>query len=336
MKKFFSKILKILFWLVVILTVLILFSYLNFRPTKKPIWGVNFSPDQARYLRLDPVITFTAILGELNVKKVRLVAYWENIEREKGKYDFSETEQLLKIAEQNNAKVILVLGRKQPRWPECHQPEWYKNLSEAEKKQALHDFVKKTVEYFKSNSAIERWQVENEPFFNYGEKCPVLSKPELKDEVQLVAKLDTRPIVLTDSGEKGDWFKAGGLADIFGTTMYRTVHNPKLGGYVTYPIPPAFYRVRAGLLQLFIGKKPVIGVELQAEPWFNGNVNDIPIEEHLKLMNAEKLEGIINYAWSTGLPEHYFWGAEWWYYMKNRGHGELWSIIKVLNQSNEK
>ena len=332
MKKFFIKFLKGVFWLIVLLTILILVCYLYFRPANKPVWGVNFSPDQARYLQLDPIETFTAILDDLNIKRVRLVAYWENIEKEKGVYNFSETEKILEVAEKYNTKVTLVLGRKQPRWPECHQPDWYANLNEPERQTALNNFVVKTVEHFKLNPSIERWQVENEAFFNYGEKCPVLKKQDLKNEIALVKNIDNRPVVATDSGEKGDWLKAGSVADIFGTTMYRTVHNPRWGGYITYPIPPAFYRVRAGFLQLVLGRKPVIGVELQAEPWFNGNVNDIPLKQHLELMNTQKLEDNINYAWNTGLPEHYFWGAEWWYFMKKHGVDELWSIIKVLNK----
>lgn len=323
---------KLIFWVMVFSAIAVIFCFAYFSPAKQPVWGVNFSPDQARYLRLDPYETFNALLVDLNIKKIRLVAYWENIEKEHGKYDFSETEKLLAFANKSGAKVILVLGRKQPRWPECHQPAWFKDLTASEQKQALNEFVSKTVTHFKSNIAVERWQVENEAFFNYGENCPVQDPEIIKAEIGIVKSVDNRPIVLTDSGEKGGWFKAAKLADIFGTTMYRTVHNPRFGGYITYPIPPAFYRVRAGLLQLFLGRKPIIGVELQAEPWFNGYIHDIPIEKHLELMSVKQLENNINYAWNTGFSEHYFWGAEWWYYMKKQGHEEFWSIIKVLNQ----
>lgn len=332
MKKFTRLFLKTIFWALVIPSVLAVFCFFYFKTANTPLWGVNFSPDQARYLRLDPIETLSAILNELNIKKIRLVAYWETIEKEKGKYDFTETEALLKIAEKNGAKVILVLGRKQPRWPECHEPYWHKTLSVQEQKQALNNFVIKTVDKFKEYKVIDRWQIENEPFFNYGKDCPILTKEELKQEIELVKSLDNRPIVLTDSGEKGEWFKAGDLADVFGTTMYRTVYNPRWGGYISYHLPPAFYRIRAGLLQIFYGKKPIIGVELQAEPWFNGYVHDIPIKKHLGLMSPKQLESNINFAWNTGLSEHYFWGAEWWYYMKKRGYDEFWSIIKALNQ----
>lgn len=333
MKKFFKVILKILFWLILFTVIISVFCFFYFKPTKNPAWGVNFSPDQARYLKIDPFEIFNAILIDLKVRKVRLVAYWENIEKEKGKYDFSETEKLLNLAEKSGAKVIFVVGRKQPRWPECHQPEWYWALNDTEKKQALESFVKSTVNYFKNNSAIERWQVENEPFFNYGKDCPIMNKKDLRMEIQLVKNLDSKPVVITDSGEKGDWFKAGDLADVFGTTMYRTVYNPRWGGYITYPLPPAWYRIRAGLLQIVNPRKPVIGVELQAEPWFNGNVNDLTIEKHLELMDAENLEKNINYAKKTGLSEHYFWGVEWWFFMKKKNHPEFWTIIQQLNKN---
>lgn len=327
-----KKIAKILGIAVLVLFFLAAFFYFYYRPAKTPVWGINFSPDQARYLGLDAGETFKAVLSELQPKKIRLVAYWENLESQRGEFIFKETDGLLKEAEIYGAKITLVVGRKQPRWPECHTPKWHKNLSQKEQRQALLKALEIMVNHFKASKAIERWQVENEPFFSYGDNCPVFSAQELKEEINLVKSLDSRPVVVSDSGEKGGWFRSAKNADIFGATMYRKVHNPRWGGYITYPLPPAWYRTRAGLLQFFLGRKPVINVELQAEPWFDGYFHDIGLKRQLELFDKVALDKNIKYAASTGLPEHYFWGAEWWYWMKQNGHPEFWDRIKTLIQ----
>lgn len=325
-----KRIFKIILAALGVALILAFYFYFRFKPTVNPIWGINFSTAQARYLGLNIQEVYQDILTDLKPKKVRLMVYWEDIEGERGEYNFDEMDSLLKLSEKAGTKIILVVGHKEPRWPECHHPEWYNNLDEAAKRQAALSLVKAEAEHFKVFSAIERWQVENEPFFNYGPNCPTLTSRELEDEIDLVKTLDPRPIVVTDSGEKGLWIPAAKLADIFGTTMYRTVHQSKFGGYFTYPLPPAWYRMRAGMAEALTQVKNVIDVEMQAEPWFKSDFYSAPVDEQLKLMDVKKLRKNFNYAKATGLPEHYLWGAEWWYYMKGRGHPEFWEAAKQL------
>jgi hypothetical protein len=329
--KFFKRILKIFFWILLACIILTVFFYFKFSPTTNPTWGVNFSPNQAKYLGLNPKNVFSEMLSEIKPKKLRLMAYWEDVEETKGKFNFSEMDLMLFQAEQAGAKVTLVIGHKQPRWPECHEPNWYSKLSSLEKKQTLFEYLKVSVEHFKTFFAIERWQVENEPFFNFGPNCPVLNFNDLKEEVSLVKSLDTRPVVITDSGEKGGWFSAARLSDIFGATMYRTVFHSRFNRYITYPLPPAWYRVRAGMLEVFTSVKKVIGVELQAEPWFEKDFYSASVSEQLKIMDINTLSNNISYAKNTGLPEHFLWGVEWWYFMKQNGHSEFWNKIRSLN-----
>jgi hypothetical protein len=111
---------------------------------------------------------------------------------------------------------------KTPRWPECHIPEWAKLQSKEEQQAAILDFLKEIVARYDSSKAIVRWQVENEPFFPFGE-CPWVDKEFLKKEVALVKSLDSknRPVVVTDSGEGSLWIQAAKIGDIAGTTMYK-------------------------------------------------------------------------------------------------------------------
>jgi hypothetical protein len=330
MRKFFqSRIIRIIGALLALILLFIAVCYVIYRPAKNPIWAINYSPDQAAYLDHDPEVLLQRILTDLRPQKIRLVAYWENLEPQPGKFDFSKTDRLLDIAEQGNTKVLLVIGHKQPRWPECHHPAWYEHLSVEQQRTALTGMLEVVVNHFKGRAVVERWQLENEPLFDFGLRCPVLPLVDLQEEAALVRKLDSRPIVMTDSGEKGDWFRAARYADVFGSTMYRTVHQSRSNKYVTYPIPPEFYRIRAGMLKFWPGANEVIGVELQAEPWFMQDPHDMPLSRQNELMNAAIFKDNVNYAARTGLAEHYLWGVEWWYWLNdNKGEPEMVNVAK--------
>lgn len=298
---------------------------------KTPKWGVNFSAGQMRYMGIDPKEGLLEILKELKPEGVRLMAYWDEIEKTRGSYDFSEINWQLDLAEKYRVPVILVIGKKQPRWPECHTPEWFKNLDENEDETAVSEMLVRFMEEFRERKIVKYWQVENEPFFPYGQNCPTQTMKEIRNEIATVRLFDKRPVLLTDSGEKGDWIRTGILADIFGSTMYRTVHNPKWGGYITYPLPGVSYRIKAGLLKIFNWNLKFVGIELQAEPWFNGNVWDIPLNEQKNLMNAEILKKNAEYARQSGFEEHYFWGVEWWLWLKeHKGDESAWEAGKRI------
>jgi hypothetical protein len=56
--------------------------------------------------------------------------------------------------------------------------------------------------------------------------------------------------------------------------------------------------------------------ELQAEPWFPQGPLQSPVAEHYKSMNAEQLVKNADYANQTNFYRAYFWGVEWWYWLK--------------------
>ena len=58
---------------------------------------------------------------------------------------------------------------------------------------------------------------------------------------------------------------------------------------------------------------------------------DSPLEEQKKTMNLEQFRYNVDFAERTGLDEFYFWGGEWWYWMKNRqGQPQIWQEAKKL------
>lgn len=302
-------------------------------PVQNIEWGVTFSAKFSRQLGLDWQKNFEAIINELKPDKIRLVAYWDEIEKEKNNYNFSDLDWQLKEAEENNTKIILVVGMKVPRWPECHIPDWTKSISIDEREKELREYLREVVKRYQKYPILEAWQVENEPFFLFGQ-CPERGKNFLSNEMSLIKSLDkNHPIIVTDSGEFGLWYKAAKSGDIFGTTMYRHVYN-KFFGYIDYHLPPGFFILKERLIRFLLGDydKKFIVIELAAEPWMQKQIYETPISEQFKFFDYNFFKDTISYAKETGFDEYYFWGAEWWYYLKINGYPEIWDEAKKLGQ----
>lgn len=319
---------KKIFLTILVVLLLVIVVSLWAVPIQQPkLWGLTFSARQARTFGLDPDEVLRALVNDLGIKALRLSAYWDDVEATKGTYDFSQIDKELAIAREGKATVLLAMGRKLPRWPECHDPKWYGDATTQEKRDSQLSYVRAIIERYKNDSLITIWQVENEPFLPFGD-CPNYDVSVLDDEIALVKSLDTtRKVVVTDSGELSFWVRAAKRGDIFGTTMYRKVSN-RYFGLITYPIPPSFFRVKRALTELAVGKRPSIVVELQGEPWDLSPYQYLPIERQFVTMSATDFTDVLNYAERTGFDTFYLWGGEWWYWLKTQGHPEHWDIIR--------
>jgi len=306
------------------------YLYAPVKPAQNIEWGVSFSPKQAESLELDWREVYRSILTELNVTHLRLNSFWSDLEPTQGEYRFSDLDYMLNLAESHSKKVILVVGRRQPRWPECHIPEWGKGLSLEEQDERVLEFVKKIVERYRGNESIVAWQVENEFFLDSFGECPTYDKKFIDREIQLVRSLDDRPIMITDSGELSPWIRTGFRAEILGVSMYRTVLNPRLG-YITYPHPPSYYSRLNNFVKLFTRHDKLIVSELQMEPWGNPFIGTDSTEENYKSFPRERFAENLHYARNSGVSEVYLWGVEWWYYMKEvRDIDTFWEQAKEI------
>ncbi len=332
-----KRVLKRVLLLILIIFIalsLIFVSYLfigKVDPVKEITWGVNFSQKHAQNLGLNWQRTYLALLDDLNVKNFKLVIHWDLIEPEKDKYYFDDLDWQMVQAENRGVKLLLVIGMKSGRWPECHLPDWVKNLKKEEQQKEILEMLEKVVLRYRDSKAIKYWQVENEPFFPFGE-CPWADKKFLKKEIVLVKSLDiyNRPIVISDSGEGSFWIHTAQLGDIVGITMYKKVWFSQFGFYIHYPFPPAFYWKKAQIIKKIFGKK-IICVELQAEPWGPILLYDLPLEEQKKTMNLEQFKYNIEFAKKTGLDTFYLWGAEWWFWLKEKQQKpEIWEEAKKV------
>ncbi len=295
-------------------------------------YGMSFNTMYAEELGLDWKETYDAILIDLGVRHLRLAAHWPMVEPERGEYNFVELDYQISKAEEVGAEVILAVGRRLPRWPECHEPDWLDEF-DTQKSQALQlEYMKKVVERYKDRKIIKYWQIENEPFLEVFafDHCGILDEDFLDKEIAFVKSLDPeRPVLITDSGNLGLWHGAYSRGDAFGTSVYVHFWNPELGQFRTL-LPPSVYRLKENILALIYGDKPTFLIELSAEPWLIAPVTSVPLDTQFTRMDIDKFNDILEYAKDTRYDKQYLWGAEWWYWLSLQGHTDMWEKGKTL------
>jgi hypothetical protein len=320
-------------FLIVVGLIVLAFYLLSLRSLPKHIiYGVSFSKFHSDELGLDWKKTYLALLDDLKVRNFRFTAHWPLTELKDGKYNFSELDFQMQEAQKSGASVILAVGRRLPGWPECHEPDWAKDLPLETKQQKLIDYITTVVNRYKSYKNIKYWQVENEPYLAFFSRslCGPVDEEFFKKEIALVHQLDpAHPVLITDSGEFGTWYKAYQHGDIFGASMYLYVWWTT--GPLRYPITPAFFRIKENLIDIFFGKKPSIIIELSGEPWLRMPIVGTSNEILLSRMGIDKFNEMIDFASKTSFDSQYLWGAEWWYWMKTKqNHPEFWNRAKEL------
>jgi len=324
--------------IVIIMGALVLASFFilsfDYSPVDKLTYGVSFSRFHSDELGLDWKETYLAILNDLEVRNFRFSAHWPLVEPEAGRYNFKELDFQMEEAKKAGASVILAVGRRLPGWPECHEPEWVSNLTEDKKRENILKYIETVVNRYKDYENIKFWQVENESFLTFFSKhaCGDLSIDFLDKEIGLVKDLDpSRPIIITDSGEFGTWYKAYQRGDVFGTSIYLYVWWRNFIGPLRYPITPAFFRIKHNLIRMIYGDKPSIVIELSGEPWLLEPIVNTPIDTQLSRMGIDKFNEMISFSSQTGFDTFYLWGAEWWYWMKEKqDHPEFWERAKEI------
>ena len=332
-KNFRPKLWHAIIVLALVLAFLLL-KIVNYYPLNKGLnhqadyFGVTFSKKFCDEIGLNWQEVYTAMLDELQVKNIRIPVYWDEIEKMEGNFDFSDYDYMLSEGEKRGTNFIISIGRRVPRWPECHSPAWLNKKNELGAKVATLKMLREVVNHYKNQESIEYWQIENEPFLGTFGVCPPLDEDFLRQEFDLVRSLDSRPLIITGSGELSLWRKESKIGDIFGTTMYRIVYN-SFFGFIRYPFPTSFYHWKAKINNLIPDR--IMILELQAEPWVpKGNMIYLDQDIIDKTMSVRQFQANIQYAINLDLQRAYFWGVEWWYWQKKYGNPAYWQIAASL------
>jgi len=295
---------------------------------KPDFFGVTFSKKFCAEIGLNWKEVYGAILDDLQVKEIRLPIYWDDIETADGVFDFSDYDYIINEGAKRNVKFIANIGWRLPRWPECHAPAWATQKSLATTQAKTIKMLEKVLSHYKNNPAIVAWQLENEPFFDAFGLCPNSDENFYQLELAAVKARDSRPVIVSASGELSWWRKEAKLADIFGTTVYRVVWG-KWSGYTRYPIPAWFYRLKAYLAGVRSADRIV--VELQTEPWVpHGNIIYLPVAEANKSFNLRQFRANLQFAIDVNFQRTYLWGVEWWYWQYKNGDKSYWELAKTI------
>lgn len=311
--------------------------YIHSTKSKPLVLGASFIPAYAESLGLDPQETMDALINDLGIRHFRLVSYWNQAEPAQGQYDFSLLDWQFQKAEAVGAKVTLSLGLRQPRWPECHMPEWAKQLpsgtAEGTWQKHLEKYIGEVVNRYKGSPALDSYQLENEYFLRGFGICTDFSRERLVNEFNLVKQLDPYHTLIVARSNNALGMPIGQpTPDEFGISIYKRVWDANLTKrYLEYPFPAWFYGFVAGGQKILTGKDMIIH-ELQAETWppNHQSIQETSLEEQNKSFNAERFDHRVEFGKATGMREIYLWGAEYWYYRKVKlNDPSLWEVAQA-------
>lgn len=298
-------------------------------------YGVTWSDPYAEALGIDPQAGFTAVLADLNVKLWRIPAYWTEVEPQPGVFHFEALQKKLDAIAAHGGKAIVVVGATEPRWPECWVPDWAKSMNTTGREAAQVAYLKATFNAFSNHPALDSWQVENETSLVLFGQCKDQPKAFLRQEIALMKNLETQafasgqrhPVITTDSGEFSTWLDFPGLTDGRGYSVYRKVTAPYYGVFSYDMLTPTYYQRKAALVAHWTG--PLFVSEFQMEPWVLQTITTTPLAEQFKTLSLAQMNENFSYAERLHVPRVYFWGVEWWYWMKVKmGHPEFWETAK--------
>ncbi len=316
-------------------------SYTPSMPKIDHLYGASFSLHRCSELDLDKRAVLKSALEELGIRHFRLMSYWNIHEPRPGEYNFDELDWQLDLVAKYEGEVSLCLGKRQPRWPECHMPAWALELPKEQWYEALYQYLEVVVKRYQNHPALASWQLENEALLKKFGYCldNDYSRERLRHEMDLVRRLNpavgnegragsTHPLIMTLSDSWGLPLRRP-RPDEYGMSLYRTTIDKK--GELGHSLRPAlFYKTRRLFIRLCTGRDTFIH-ELQAEPWANQAISDVPLEEQLQLMNPEIFKENVAFAKRTKAGPIDLWGLEWWYWLhKKHGNDAMWQAAKVL------
>jgi hypothetical protein len=306
----------------------------------KPQLGTTFSQLQCRYLELNYQTAFRQIAA-LQFDWIRLCCYWNEIEPQPTQFDFTTLDWLLEECERWGVKVILAVGMKVPRWPEFHFPDWLieryetgsgktplDHRSPAVAEQTLR-FVETVVNHARHSSAIQYWQIENEPFTRLDiTGGRFLSDQFVQQEVRLLRQL-IRPhqkILLTGSitlpfansaADEAAFQCCLTMADAVGFNVYSKVPIGQSSFYIE-PHPSFWKTLQSWQTRLQSTGKAAWIAEAQAEPWEPHQL--VPTKGIFHPSSSpQRAADLVQKLVALNYQTILLWGCEYWYWHWQHG-----------------
>src|SRR5580700_9452131 len=262
--------------------------------------GISFRPLQAAALGLDPDAALQALLG-YPFQVIRLGAYWNRLEPDRGGFQPGELDRQLDAAEQAGKRVIMGLGTvKNFGYPEFFvpghhlgQPLREGSLVRPDERRPLLDgaiaFARRVIERYRQRDCIIAWQVEHEAVDPLGmEHSWRLAEAFVRSEVETVRAADPgRPVLMNGflatstpvalqqrwrTRDQGDSLAvAQRLADVVGIDFYPR-HAVAAAGPVTLYLDGSAARRQRDRTRRLLDQATAAGRRLmlaegQAEPW---------------------------------------------------------------------
>src|SRR5258708_19077811 len=174
--------------------------------------GSSFSPRTAASCGEAPAPALLSLMNQLARDLVRLPVYWDSVEAKRGTFDFTETDDLIKVVDAYNqasgvrpARVVLIVGMRNMGYPELYVPSWApanerQPASRIASDPAYTRYLRASFKHYHRNPTVSASQIENEPL----DKVPTvacsdvsISGDVLQDELELLRSIASRPAVIT-------------------------------------------------------------------------------------------------------------------------------------------
>jgi hypothetical protein len=321
------------------------------RTPRDPVAGVNFSCKHARYLGLPCEQLFEEVLDDLGVRHVRLSAYWSDIERRPGAYDFSSIDRLLDIALSRDAAVTVTIGMKAQRYPEFWLPGWLTRQADLPDlgypeddpllQESLLAYLTVAARHLGAHPAVEAIQVENEPFVTERRNMAgwTMRHEFVERQIAVVRAADPgrRPIIVNYSAwvsRDTGWQWILDHADVLGQSVYTKRHIGLWSWLYVFPYRwgPLTVNLPRQVRHASERNRAVWITELQAEPFEQRgtDIRDLGSQE-ARSFSRYRLKANVDLARRSGVDRFYIWGVEWWAYLRDvRGEPELWDLGRTL------
>ncbi len=325
------------------------------RFVRPPYLGTTFSQLQCRYIGLDHRAAFQDIC-QIGLDRIRLCAYWNEIETQPGVYDFSILDWLLAEADRNQIEVVLAVGMKVPRWTEFHFPQWVSDRYETGAGDQPLDirspqvaelslkFVNAVVKHCRTAPAVKYWQIENEPFTKLEIAGGRFLSPEfVQKEVALVRSQQRRDqkILLTNAihlpkpklAEDLPAFQASfAAADAVGFNVYTKVPAGN-SGYYLEPDRAFWDQLQDWQQQLVNGRKEAWVAEAQAEPWEPQKLVALD-KPNYPSASPRRMQHLVDTLARSNYSTVLLWGCEYWYWHKTQGRNQwMWTVKNMVRSA---